>query len=82
MLDQRRVVIDFVSPIINNGDFPIKRVVNEIINIDAHVLVDGHDVISASVLYKHEKSKTWQEVRMHPTHNDEWKASFLEFGIC
>jgi len=76
MLDQRRVVIDFVSPIINNGDFPIKRVVNEIINIDAHVLVDGHDVISASVLYKHEKSKIWQEVRMHPTHNDEWKASF------
>ena len=76
MLNQKRVVIDFVSPSINNGDFPIKRVVDEIVNVDAHVLVDGHDVISASVLFKHEKSRKWEEVRMHLTHNDEWKASF------
>lgn len=76
MLNQKRVVIDFVSPSINNGDFPIKRVIDEIVNIDAHVLVDGHDVISASVLFKHEKSRKWEEVRMHLTHNDEWKASF------
>jgi starch synthase (maltosyl-transferring) len=76
MLNQKRVVVDYVSPAINNGEFPIKRVVHEIVNIDAHVLVDGHDVISASVLFKHEKANKWEEVRMHPTHNDEWKASF------
>ncbi len=43
MLNQRRVVIDFVSPQINNGEFFIKRVVNEIVNVGAHVLADGHD---------------------------------------
>jgi len=76
MLNQRRVVIDYVYPKINDGDFYIKRVVNESVTVDAHVLVDGHDVIAASVLYKHEREKKWQEVRMHPVINNEWQASF------
>ena len=77
MQNQRRVVIDFVSPQINNGDFFIKRIVNEIVNVDAHILADGHDVIASSVLYKHEKAKVWKEVRMQPTFNDEWQAWFV-----
>src|SRR5690606_38924541 len=76
MQNQKRVVIDYVYPQINGGDFFIKRVVNEIVNVHAHVLVDGNDVIAASVLFKHEKDKTWQEVRMHHTQNDEWQAAF------
>ncbi len=76
MLNQKRVVIDYVSPQINGGDFYIKRVVNEIVNVGAHILVDGHDVIAASVLFKHEKAKKWDEARMHEIGNDEWKASF------
>lgn len=77
MQNQKRVVIDYVSPQINEGKFFIKRVVDEIVNVDAHVLVDGHDVIAASVLYKHEKAKSWDEVRMQLIENDEWKASFI-----
>ena len=76
MLDQKRVVIDFVSPQINNGDLFIKRVQNEWVNVNAHVLVDGHDVIAASVLFKHEKERQWKEVRMAHVVNDEWAASF------
>ena len=77
MLNQKRVVIDYVSPQLNCGDFFIKRVVNEIVNVDAHVLVDGHDIIAASVIYKHEKDRIWKEARMHHTVNDEWKSSFV-----
>jgi starch synthase (maltosyl-transferring) len=76
MQDQRRVVIDYVYPKINDGNFYIKRVVNEVVSVKAHVLVDGHDVIAASVLYKHESDKNWKEVRMHHVVNDEWNASF------
>lgn len=76
MQNQKRVVIDYVSPTLNHGDFFIKRVVNEIINIQANVLVDGHDVIAASVLYKHEEDETWNEVRLNLINNDEWQASF------
>jgi starch synthase (maltosyl-transferring) len=77
MQNQKRVVIDYVSPQINGGDFYIKRVLNEVVNVDAHVLVDGHDVIAASVLFKHEKDKVWRETRMHLVVNDEWKGSFM-----
>ena len=76
MQNQKRVVIDKVSPQINCGEFPIKRVVKEIVNLTANVLVDGHDVIAASVLYKHQDDKKWKEVRMQHLTNDEWNASF------
>ena len=71
MQNQKRVVIDYVSPQINGGEFFIKRIINEVVNVDAHVLVDGHDVIAASVLFKHESSKSWKEVRMNLINNDE-----------
>ena len=76
MQNQKRVIIDFISPQLNNGEFPIKRVVNEIVKISAYVLVDGHDVIAASVLFKHEKEKKWQEVRLNHLSNDEWQTFF------
>ena len=76
MKNQRRVVIENIAPQLNCGEFYIKRVVNEIVNVSAVVLVDGHDIIASSVLFKHEKDKTWSEVRMIPTVNNEWNASF------
>ncbi len=76
MKNQKRVVIENVYPKLNDGDFFIKRVVNEIVSVSADVLVDGHDVIAASVLYKHEKAKNWQEARMISLQNNNWTASF------
>lgn len=76
MQNQKRVVIDYVYPKINNGAFYIKRVVGEVVAVDANVLGDGHDIIAASVLYKHESEKKWSEARMNLIGNDEWKAAF------
>lgn len=77
MQNQKRVVIDRVSPELNGGEFHIKRVVGQIVQVSADVLVDGHDIIQASILYKHEKETKWKEVRMTPTYNDEWVGSFV-----
>ncbi len=76
MQNQKRVVIDKVLPQINCGDIYIKRVVNEIVAVEADVVVDGHDVIAASVLFKHENERKWTEQRMQLIDNDEWRASF------
>ena len=76
MQNQKRVVIDRVSPQLNGGIFPVKRVVGQIVQVSADVLVDGHDLIEASVMYKHEKESKWKEIRMYPTYNDEWTGSF------
>ena len=76
MFNQSRVIIEDVSPQINGGSLPVKRVVDEIVNIKATVICDGHDVIQAGVLYKHKTQKKWTEVRMDPGNNDEWTGTF------
>ncbi len=76
MLRQQRVVIEGVRPQINSGEFYIKRVVGQKVEVTADVLVDGHDVIAASVLYKHKNERTWREQRMSPGFNDSWHGSF------
>ena len=76
MQNQKRVVIDHVTPQLNNSEFFIKRVVDQKVWVTADILVDGHDIIAAAVLYKSEHDKKWNEVRMQPLHNDEYQASF------
>ncbi len=76
MQNQKRVVIDYVYPQVNDGEFYIKRVVDDEVDVQAHVLADGHDVLAAAVLFKHEKERKWKSVRMSHQVNDEWSASF------
>jgi len=76
MQNQERVVIDHISPQLNCGEFFIKRVINEIVIVNAQVLADGHDIIAASVLFKHESDKKWEEKRMQNVFDDDWQASF------
>ncbi len=76
MLNQSRIVIENIAPQINGGAVFIKRVVNELVNVTADVLIDGHDILQASVMYKHQNEKKWTEVRMQSTGNDAYAASF------
>ena len=76
MKNQTRIVIENVMPQLDGGINPIKRIVNQKVNVSADVFSDGHDVIECCVKYKHENDKKWKEVRMEPTVNDSWNASF------
>ncbi len=76
MQNQTRIVIENVLPQLDGGINPIKRIVNQNVNVTADVFSDGHDVIECCVKFKHENDKKWQEVRMNPSVNEEWFASF------
>ncbi|MBF2709487.1 alpha-1,4-glucan--maltose-1-phosphate maltosyltransferase [Flavobacterium soyangense] len=76
MQNQTRIIIENVTPQLDCGANPIKRIVNQNVNVTADVFSDGHDVIECCVKFKHENDKKWQEVRMNPSVNDEWDASF------
>ena len=76
MQNQTRIVIENVKPQLDSGTFFIKRIVGQKIIVTANIFSDGHDVIAASVKYKHEKEKKWNEIRMHETGNDEWISEF------
>ncbi|WP_299672737.1 alpha-1,4-glucan--maltose-1-phosphate maltosyltransferase [uncultured Polaribacter sp.] len=76
MQNQSRIVVENIAPQINCGKASIKRVVDEIVNVTADVLVDGHDMIQSSVHYKHQSEKEWKEIRMSSIHNNAYTASF------
>ena len=73
---QRRVVIERVSPEIDCGRFPIKRVVGEAVVVEADVFADGHDQVTCQVLYSRGGDKEWQSSPMTSLGNDRWRGVF------
>jgi starch synthase (maltosyl-transferring) len=71
---RRRVIIEGVSPTVDDGRFPAKRVTGEIALIEADIFADGHDLLSAVMLHRHQSDSKHRETRMTPLVNDRWRA--------
>lgn len=72
-----RVVIEGVAPEIDGGRFPVKRIRGEPLAVEADIFVDGHDEISAVLLFRPEQDKDWREAPMAPLVNDRWRGVFV-----
>src|SRR5689334_13626434 len=72
---RRRVIVAAVRPELDGGRFPVKRVVGDVLDVEADLLVDGHDVLAARLLYRHESESTWREQPLAPLGNDRWHAT-------
>lgn len=75
-MPQQRVVIENINPQLQCGSFFIKRIKGEKVIVYADVLPDGHDIVQAEVLFKHESEKGFSEVRMKHLGDDVHKTSF------
>ena len=73
---RRRVVIEGITPVIDGGRFPIKRVYGEDVVVEADVFCDGHDMLGCVLRYRQEGSAGWDEVPMEPLGNDRWRGVF------
>jgi starch synthase (maltosyl-transferring) len=73
---RKRVVVEGITPEIDSGRFPIKRVVGDMVAIEADVFGDGHDHVYARLLFKKEGDATWQHVYMTSITNDRWRGEF------
>ena len=71
-----RVIIEGVTPEIDAGRFPIKRIIGEETVVEADILADGHDALSCALLYRKESDADWTEIPMEALGNDRWRASF------
>jgi starch synthase (maltosyl-transferring) len=71
-----RVVIENVEPQINCGLFAIKRIIGDLVAVEADVFGDGHDHVRARLLWKQEGASSWESVDMRPLGNDRWRAEF------
>ena len=72
-----RVVIEGMTPEIDCGRFPIKRIIGDKVTVEADIFADGHDALSAVLLYRKEGVLDWIEIPMEFLVNDRWRGSFM-----
>ena len=72
----RRVVIERVTPAVDDGEFPIKRTPGEPVEVEADIFADGHDTLAAALLWRTQGERAWNETPMAPVVNDRWRARF------
>jgi starch synthase (maltosyl-transferring) len=72
---RRRVVVTRLSPEIDCGRFPIKRVVGEAVIVEADVFGDSHDEVACQILYWRDGAPV-HAAPMKFLANDRWRGEF------
>lgn len=80
---RRRVVIEAISPSVDGGEFPFKRVQGDAIAFQAHVFGDSHDLILAELCWRRRGEKNWDRCWLRAMGNDEFGAQIQpsEIGL-
>jgi starch synthase (maltosyl-transferring) len=76
-MSRARVVIENITPQVDCGQFPVKRVVGEAVLVEADAFADGHDLVSCQLLYRSERETNWTEISMAALPDDRWSARFV-----
>jgi starch synthase (maltosyl-transferring) len=68
--------IEDIYPSVDGGRFPVKRIVDERIDVWADIYRNGHDIMAAALVWKREIDTEWCRLPMQHHSNDRWTASF------
>ena len=71
-----RVAVENVAPTVEDGRFPAKRLVGEVVEVSADLISDGHDRLAAAVLWRAADEEVWCEAPMVAAGNDRWVGHF------
>ena len=71
-----RLVVEELTPSVAGGEFPVKRIVGETVQVEATVFADGHEQLATELLWRAGDEGEWRRARMEQLPNDRWTASF------
>jgi starch synthase (maltosyl-transferring) len=71
-----RPVIESVRPQVDGGRRPAKAAVGDTVAVEADVFVDGHDVVTCELRFRHDDAPRWSTVPMSHLGNDRWRSGF------
>jgi starch synthase (maltosyl-transferring) len=71
-----RIVISAITPEIEGGRFPIKRVPGESVTVTANIFGEGHGLLAAVVRWRRKGNSEWIETPMRELGNDLWTGMF------
>src|SRR3954447_23970983 len=73
---QRRVIVEGVTPQVDEGRYPARRTLGETVLVEADVYADGHDELAAVLLWRKAGDADWTETAMEALGNDRWRGAF------
>jgi starch synthase (maltosyl-transferring) len=71
------IVIENVTPSVDGGRYPAKRIVGEPCVVEADIFRDGHQVLRAAVKWRRKQDEAFDEAPMLLLDNDRWRGEFL-----
>jgi starch synthase (maltosyl-transferring) len=74
---RRTIVIENVAPAVDGGRYAVKREIGARLEVSADIFKEGHDVLAAFVLYRHESETAWREAPMRFVDNDRWAGEIV-----
>jgi len=71
------IIIECVTPEVNGGRYPAKRVIGDMVSVGADLIKDGHDLLAARTLFKGPGDDDWSAAPMHfDFDSDRWYGEF------
>ena len=70
-------MVEGVRPGVDCGAFPLKRVVGDVVRVEADIFTDGHDLVAGDILYRYGQEGVWRRSPMKFDGSDRWRGEFL-----
>lgn len=71
------IIIEEVTPSVDGGRYPAKRIAGEPCVVEADIFRDGHQVLRAAVKWRRKRDEVFDEAPMAPLDNDRWRGEFI-----
>ncbi len=68
------VVIENLAPLLDGGRYPLKRVIDQELEVSADIFKDGHDLVAAVLKWRPAGAQEWWETPMTAGENDRWSG--------
>ena len=82
---QKHIYMGNVSPIIEDGNYAVKAIINDTIKVESDIFRDGHELISAAVIWRPLKKTEYPESSLNFTQPEltdlekyNWNQSLLQ----
>src|SRR3954470_14885735 len=71
------LLIECVTPELDAGRYPVKRVVGDVVTVGADIVQEGHDHVAARLIYKGPGDDTWSTAPLAFDYDgDRWTGAF------
>src|SRR5215831_5556417 len=71
------IIVEAVTPSVDGGRFPAKRIAGEPCVVEADIFRDGHQVLRAAVEWRRKDDEVFSESAMVAIDNDRWRGEFV-----